>query len=239
MDLGADGPDIVLTASTVQGLRWACVELENLGSGLIARGYARDVPAYAVRGFGIDVARRSFSLDFLKDIVKRMSRARMNTLEVHLNDNAIRAQSNYDGTVEGQDSSPLRSAWNRISGGKDGKSITSEDESYSKEEFAELIRFGAVYGVDVVPEIDTPAHCLALTRAFPEYGRSDTPEAADELDLSRGRRKEARRIRLEGVSGREWLLCRRGSRQHGHGRIFWKCQRFCAVLHRACRHYSG
>ena len=67
MDLGADGPDIVLTASTVQGLRWACVELENLGSGLIARGYARDVPAYAVRGFGIDVARRSFSLDFLSE----------------------------------------------------------------------------------------------------------------------------------------------------------------------------
>ena len=190
MDLGADGPDIVLTASTVQGLRWACVELENLGSGPITRGYARDDPAYAVRGFGIDVARRSFSLDFLKDIVKRMSRARMNTLEVHLNDNAILAQSSYDGTVEGARQLPAAFRLESDLRGKDGKSITSEDESYSKEEFAELIRFGAVYGVDVVPEIDTPAHCLALTRAFPEYGRSDTPEAADELDLSRdGARK--------------------------------------------------
>jgi len=190
MDLGADGPDIVLTSSTVQGLRWACVELENLGSGLIARGYARDVPAYAVRGFGIDVARRSFSLDFLKDIVKRMSRARMNTLEVHLNDNAILAQSSYDGTVEGARQLPAAFRLESDLRGKDGKSITSEDGSYAKEEFAELIRFGAVYGVDVVPEIDTPAHCLALTRAFPEYGRSDTPEAADELDLSRdGARK--------------------------------------------------
>ena len=190
MDLGADGPDIVLTASTVQGLRWACVELENLGSGPITRGYARDDPAYAVRGFGIDVARRSFSLDFLKDIVKRMSRARMNTLEVHLNDNAILAQSSYDGTVEGARQLPAAFRLESDLRGKDGKSITSEDGSYAKEEFAELIRFGAVYGVDVVPEIDTPAHCLALTRAFPEYGRSDTPEAADELDLSRdGARK--------------------------------------------------
>ena len=114
----------------------------------------------------------------------------MNTLEVHLNDNAILAQSSYDGTVEGARQLPAAFRLESDLRGKDGKSITSEDESYSKEEFAELIRFGAVYGVDVVPEIDTPAHCLALTRAFPEYGRSDTPEAADELDLSRdGARK--------------------------------------------------
>lgn len=190
MDLGSDGSDIVLTASTIQGLRWACVELESLGSGSIARGFARDVPAYAVRGFGIDVARRSFSLDYLKEIVKRMSRARMNTLEIHLNDNAILAQSSYDGTVEGARQLPAAFRLESDLRGKDGKSITSEDGSYSKKEFAELIRFGAVYGVDVVPEIDTPSHCLALTRAFPEYGRSDTPEAADELDLSRdGARK--------------------------------------------------
>ena len=39
-------------------------------------------------------------------------------------------------------------------------------------------------GVEVVPEIDTPAHSLALTKVFPKLGLSGDPESVDQLDLS-------------------------------------------------------
>ena len=40
------------------------------------------------------------------------------------------------------------------------------------------------YGVEIVPEIDTPAHSLALTKVFPSLGLSGDPESVDQLDLS-------------------------------------------------------
>ena len=46
----------------------------------------------------------------------------------------------------------------------------SQDLYYSKEEFAQFIEDAAVMGVEVVPEIDTPAHSLALTKYFRSLG---------------------------------------------------------------------
>ena len=66
-------------------------------------------------------------------------------------------------------------------GGKDGlykADLTSKDVFYTKDEFRNLIQESRVYGVDIVPEIDTPAHSLALTKVRPDlrhgtYGRDN------------------------------------------------------------------
>ena len=94
----------------------------------------------------------------------------MNTLQIHLNDNQIISQSDYDGTKEG--ARQLYAGFRLESDvrNKAGQSITSQDLYYSKEEFAQFIEDAAVMGVEVVPEIDTPAHSLALTKVFPKLG---------------------------------------------------------------------
>lgn len=188
IDLASDGKGIYLTAGSVQGLRWAEITLEKIlqgaGDGNIPAGCIRDYPRYSVRGFGIDVGRREISLDFLKKLVIALSGAKMNELQVHLNDNETIAQSGYDGTVEGALS--LQSGFRLASDirNKDGESITSEDFFYTKEEFADFISWAADYGVRIVPEIDTPAHSLAFTKVFPELILGDEAGSADELDLS-------------------------------------------------------
>ena len=108
----------------------------------------------------------------------------MNTLQIHLNDNQIISQSDYDGTKEG--ARRLYAGFRLESDvrNKAGQSITSQDLYYSKEEFAQFIEDAAVMGVEVVPEIDTPAHSLALTKVFPKLGLSGDPESVDQLDLS-------------------------------------------------------
>lgn len=46
--------------------------------------------------------------------------------------------------------------------------LTSTDMFYTKDEFRDFIKESRTYGVDIVPEIDTPAHSLALTKVRPD-----------------------------------------------------------------------
>ncbi len=174
--------------TTAQGVRWGCVSMLALleqTQGELPKGDLRDYPKYSVRGFGIDVGRRAIPMEMLYDIVKEMSKQKMNTLVVHLNDNQIIAQSDYDGTIEG--ARALYAGFRLESDIKNekGVGITADDFYYSKEEFTRFIEEAAVYGVEVVPEIDTPAHSLFITSVFPNLGLSGNPESADQLDLSK------------------------------------------------------
>lgn len=188
LNLEAQKPGVIsISARTKLGVRWGCVALGQLwekSEGQLPVGVLRDYPAWPVRGFGIDVGRRPVSLELLYRIAEELSKHRMNTLQIHLNDNQIISQSDYDGTKEG--ARQLYAGFRLESDVKNeaGQSITSQDLYYSKEEFAQFIEDAAVMGVEVVPEIDTPAHSLALTKVFPKLGLSGDPESVDQLDLS-------------------------------------------------------
>ena len=188
LNLEAERPGVIsISARTTRGVRWGCVALGQLwekSEGQLPAGVLRDYPAWSVRGFGIDVGRRPISLELLYRIAEELSKHRMNTLQIHLNDNQIISQSDYDGTKEG--ARQLYAGFRLESDVKNeaGQSITSQDLYYSKEEFAQFIEDAAVMGVEVVPEIDTPAHSLALTKVFPKLGLSGDPESVDQLDLS-------------------------------------------------------
>ena len=188
LNLEAESPGVIsISARTKRGVRWGCVALGQLwekSEGQLPAGVLRDYPAWSVRGFGIDVGRRPVSLELLYRIAEELSKHQMNTLQIHLNDNQIISQSDYDGTKEG--ARQLYAGFRLESDvrNKAGQSITSQDLYYSKEEFAQFIEDAAVMGVEVVPEIDTPAHSLALTKVFPKLGLSGNPESVDQLDLS-------------------------------------------------------
>ncbi len=189
---------VTITANSEAGIRFGCVTLldlvkadsEECKKGMVAQGVYRDYPRYEVRGFGIDVGRRIVTLDMLYRMVEELSLQKMNTLQIHLNDNQIITQSGYDHTIEG--------ARNLYSGfrlesdikNEDGVAITSGDFYYTKEEFKKFIDDAKVYGVEIVPEIDLPAHSLALTKVFPELGIHKDPDAADMLDISKEQTKQ-------------------------------------------------
>lgn len=163
---------MVLRAEKLQGLIWATVTaadlLENAGEG-IPCGTIRDYPRYSVRGFHIDIGRRMVSLETLKQIVLTLSEHKMNNLGVHLNDNEILSTSGKNDSIS--NAFTAYAGFRLESGLKNsrGEGITSQDGSLTREEWKELTRFAAEKGVQVIPEIDTPAHSLALTRIFPEY----------------------------------------------------------------------
>ncbi len=63
--------------------------------------------------------------------------------------------------------------------------MTSTDVFYTKDEFRNFIKDSRKMGVDIVPEFDTPAHSLALTKVRPDLAMKDTSVARhwDHLDL--------------------------------------------------------
>ncbi len=170
-----------------QGIYWGTVtalQILKTQDGTMPQGRMRDYPKYSVRGFGIDVARKPVSMAMLYQIMKNMSWYKMNDLCIHLNDNVILSTSGLTASVE--EAMTADSAFRLESSveNEKGEKLTSSDYAYSAKEFAGLVNAAKAYGVQVVPEIDTPAHSLAITRLFPEYALTVRNEAVDQIDLS-------------------------------------------------------
>ncbi len=183
----------VIRAETVTGLRWGMVTLLQILSEsavTVPQGMIRDYPLYEVRGFGIDVARKAVSLTTLYSMMETMSWYKMNDLSIHLNDNTILSTSGLTGSVAQAMTADSAFRLESDVENSEGERLTSEEYFYTKKEFAAFIENAAVYGVDVVPEIDTPAHSLSLTKLFPEYALTTANESVDQIDLSNGQARE-------------------------------------------------
>jgi hexosaminidase len=101
-----------------------------------------------------------------------MSYYKMNDFHIHLNDNGFKQffGDNWDSTYSAfrleNDTYP---------------NLTSRDGSYTKKEFIALQQLGIRYGVNIIPEIDVPAHSLAFSKAMPGIGSRQY--GLDHLDL--------------------------------------------------------
>lgn len=128
---------------------------QDEGNDQIPKGTARDYPKYEIRGVMLDVARKFYTIDFLRDYVKLLSWYKMNQFQIHLNDDV--GTPFQDGTY-----AAFRLENETYPG------LASGNGHYTKEEFRDLQLLGMDYGVNVIPEIDTPGH----SRSFVDYNPS-------------------------------------------------------------------
>lgn len=149
----------------------------------IPKGLVRDYPQYDVRGFMLDVGRKFVSLDYLYEIMKTMSWYKLNDFQVHLNDNYIWLRDDYGSEALENAYAAFRLESDDV--GENGVKLTAQDGHYTKEEFGNFIDDSKLYGVNIVPEFDTPGHALAFTKAHPSYAYEDgNGENAAMLDVT-------------------------------------------------------
>lgn len=178
--LGAEGYSIaitdrvVLSAPNATGVYWGTRTLLQLAEqGLtLPKGEIRDYPDYALRGFMLDCGRKFIPIHFLRDYVKMMAYYKMNCLQIHLNDNGFKQYFEHD--------------WNKTYAAFRLESDTypglaARDGHYTKQEFIDLQKLAEKYGVEIIPEIDAPAHTLAFSHYLPEIGSKEY--GMDHLDL--------------------------------------------------------
>lgn len=169
--------EVTIEAPTSKGVFWGTRTLlqmiHNQPEGLM-KGRATDFPLYPNRGFMIDVARKFFTMDFLRDYVKILSFYKLNELQVHLNDNGF---VQFFGNDWNKTYAAFRLESERFPG------LTAKDGSYTKEEFRDFQLMAARYGINVIPEIDVPAHSLSFTHYNPRLAADKKEYGMDHLDL--------------------------------------------------------
>ncbi len=170
---------ITIEAPYYKGLFWGTrtflqlIEKSKKENKGLPKGTAIDFPQYASRGFVLDDGRKFFSLEFLKRYVKMLSYYKFSEFQIHLSDNGFKKyfNNNWDSTYSGF---AIES--------KTYPALNKNGEFYSQKDFIELQKFAQQYAVDIVPEIDVPAHALAITKAVPEI--ASKKYGADHLDLA-------------------------------------------------------
>ena len=180
--LGEEGYTMAITgqvniaAANRKGLYWGTRTLLQLAEQnekhALPCGFISDMPDYPFRGFMLDCGRKFFSMDMLRQYVRMMAYYKMNVFHIHLNDNAFHWFYNGDWS---RTPAAFRMESNWFPG------LTARDGHYTKKDFIALQELADSVGVEILPEIDVPAHCLALTRFRPDLVSKDYPP--DHLDL--------------------------------------------------------
>lgn len=172
------GENAEVSATTPKALYWGTRTLLQLSEQAQAKNYAlprgttMDSPLYAVRGLLLDCGRKFFPMSYLRDLVKVMAYYKMNTLQVHLNDNGFKQ---FFGNDWNKTQSAFRLESERFPG------LTAKDGHYTKAEFRAFQLYADSLGVEIIPEIDVPAHSLAFVHYRPSLGSAEY--GADHLDI--------------------------------------------------------
>lgn len=139
----------------------------------LPKGFARDFPQYKERGFMLDLGRKFLPLPLLEDYVRMMSWYKFNDFQLHFNDNAMNAGESTDWQHK-------YAAFRLNSPAFPG--LAAPDGSYTEQQIQELEVVANAHAVTITPEIDTPAHALALTQYHPQLA---SPKYSKEfLDLN-------------------------------------------------------
>ncbi|WP_394832402.1 family 20 glycosylhydrolase [Pendulispora rubella] len=158
------GPSISIRAHAPTGAFYATRTLlqwlrqtHSLGAGV-----ARDWPRHTERGLMVDVGRKYFSMDWLRNHIKELAYLKMNYFHLHVSETqGFRLESTSHPEVVAA-------------------------QHYTKDQIRELVELGQKYHVLIVPEIDMPGHMGGILESHPELqlknalGIRDT----DFIDLS-------------------------------------------------------
>ncbi len=121
-----------------------------VSDGFMPVGKARDFSAYEVRGGMLDVARAWIPMEYLTEITKYAAWFKINRFHVHVSDNnAFRLESDIEG-------------------------LATEGEYYTKDEYRAYQLEMQEYGVEIVTEIDTPAHSASIGKVAPHLMMDST-----------------------------------------------------------------
>jgi len=140
-----------------------------------------DAPAFAWRGFMLDVSRHFFTVDQVKEVLDIVAAQKLNRFHWHLTDDQgwrIEIKSYPKLTEIG--------AWRVDHNNTDenisdwwGRPVQKEGEKatyggfYTQEELKEIIAYAKERHIEVIPEIDMPGHAQAAVASYPEIGAAN------------------------------------------------------------------
>lgn len=124
--------------STIQQLIWFD-DVENLLR-IISKSIIIDAPKFKYRGLMLDTSRNYFSVEAIKRTITGMSYAKLNRFHWHMTDSqSFPFVSKYYPELAAH-------------------GAYSERETYTSDDVKEIVSYAKLRGIQVIPEIDAPAH---------------------------------------------------------------------------------
>lgn len=130
----------------------------------IEGAYVEDEPVYPWRGMMLDVSRYFYEVSYVKQLVDMMAMYKMNVLHLHLIDDA-------GWRIEIKKYPKLTSV-----GGFRGEGHERTGGYYTQEEIKEIVAYAALRNIEVIPEIEIPAHTLPAIAAYPHLSCTGAPQ---------------------------------------------------------------
>ncbi|TGB09772.1 family 20 glycosylhydrolase, partial [Streptomyces sp. MZ04] len=179
-ELAVTGDAVTITAPAYRGVYYGTrsllqILLHDEQRSRVPVGTAQDWPNYRLRGFMLDVGRRFFTPGFVRDYLRVMGWFKLNDLQLHLNDNEIKAP--------GGDWSKAYDAFRLRSDSPEWEGLAAPDGSYSRADWDSFEDTAALHAVQLTPEIDAPAHSRSFVRFRPSLGLDGGN--SDHLDLAK------------------------------------------------------
>ncbi|MGF1727639.1 family 20 glycosylhydrolase [Photobacterium nomapromontoriensis] len=197
---------VVITAPEIRGAAYASATLKQMlsqdayGKDSLSNGLIQDEPTVRVRGFMIDIGRRSASVEFLKNYLRFMSYYKMSEFQLHLNDNQIIWGDGITGSNWAEDtwrekvyagfSAELKNTYAL----PELASVSSKHDPdnnifvLSLSDLQELRDMADALGIELTGEIEAPAHAMSFTKIYPEMRHPDM--RPDHLDLGSAKTME-------------------------------------------------
>lgn len=171
----AVSPDgISVTAADGAGFFYAVQSLFQLinqsTDGRLASCDITDTPRFGYRGIMLDVSRYFMPFDNLKKLVDIASMLKINTLHLHLtDDNGWRLEiKKYPKLTEvGAWRVDRPEIFPARQNQKEGEPATYGG-FYTQKQMKELVKYAAERHINIIPEIEMPAHAVAALASYPE-----------------------------------------------------------------------
>ena len=136
-----------------------------------------DYPRFGWRGLMLDVSRHFFTKEEVKKYMIQMARYKYNVLHLHLSDDQgwrIEIKSLPQLTSVGAWRVKRTGLWNEFLPALANEKA-SDGGFYTQDDMREMISFAGDRNITILPEIDVPAHSLALIASFQNLSCTQLP----------------------------------------------------------------
>ncbi|KAI1844372.1 hypothetical protein JX266_009466 [Neoarthrinium moseri] len=124
----------------------------------------KEAPNYPTRGYLLDAGRKWYSPAFLKDLCTYASFFKMSEFHYHTSDNYPLNRGHNETWTDVYTQFSLHPEDEELAAGL----VQRPNQTLSRADFEDLQQHCAQRGITVIPEIEAPGHCLAITKWKPE-----------------------------------------------------------------------
>lgn len=158
-----EGTKLKVSASDMDGLFYGC---RYVTQSLILAGNVTaktDSPDVSERALSLDIGRKYYTVDWIKNLIQEMSWSNMNALVLHFSEEmGLGLESKTYPWLAGRDGGLC------IAG-----TIATDNRYITQDELREIAAFAKLYHVELIPSFDSPGHMNYIVKKYNEKNNTD------------------------------------------------------------------